>query len=76
MESEIIALAHCCKELFLIMDMTNILGETVGLIIIDTAMNVYIYEDNYGALIMEETLPPQFNPQKRHYSSKTTWFCE
>ena len=39
-------LAHCYRKLFLIMDMTNLLGEAVGLIIGDTTMNISIHEHN------------------------------
>ena len=48
----------------------------VGLPISDTAMNVSIHEDNAGALILEKTLLPQFNPCSKYYASKTIWFCK
>ena len=62
--------------MFLIMDMTNILGEAVGLVVGDNKMNVSIHEDNYGAFILTETLPPRFNPWSKHCDSKTIWFCK
>ena len=39
-------------------------------------MNVCIHEDNAGALVLAETLPPQFTPRSKHYAIKTIWFCE
>eukprot|EP00804_Cyclotella_cryptica_P019957 CCRYP_007859-RB/>CCRYP_007859-RB protein AED:0.20 eAED:0.20 QI:0/-1/0/1/-1/0/1/0/80 len=39
-------------------------------------MNVLIHEDNVGALVLAETLPPQFTPRSKHYAIKTIWFCK
>ena len=58
MESEVNALAHSCRELFPIIDVTKSLGQAVGLPIGDTATNVSIHEDNAGALILNKNLPP------------------
>ena len=76
MEAEIIALAHSCHELFPIIDMTNSLGEAIGLPIRDTTMNVSIHEDNAGALVLARTLPPQFTPRSKFYAAKMIWFRE
>ncbi len=76
MEAEVIALAHCCRELFPIMDMVSLLGTKVGLPVSGTTMNVSIHEDNAGALVLAETLPPQFTPRSKHYAIKTIWFRE
>ena len=76
MEAEIIALAHCCRELFPIMDMVSLLGTKVGLPVSAATMNVSIHEDNAGALVLAETLPPQFTPRSKHYAIKTIWFRE
>ena len=76
MEAKVIALAHCCQELFPIMDMVSLLGTKVGLPVSGTAMNVSIHEDNAGALVLAETLPPQFTPRSKHYAIKTIWFRE
>ena len=46
MESEIKDLAHSCRELFTIIDITKSLGQEVGLTICDTTMNFSIHEDN------------------------------
>eukprot|EP00804_Cyclotella_cryptica_P025289 CCRYP_010373-RB/>CCRYP_010373-RB protein AED:0.34 eAED:0.34 QI:0/-1/0/1/-1/0/1/0/497 len=76
MEAEIVALAHSCRELFPIMDMVTLLGTKVGLPLKETTMNVSIHEDNAGALVLAETLPPQFTPRSKHYAIKTIWFRE
>ena len=76
MESEIIALAHSCKELFPIMDLTQSLGQAVGLSVSPTTMHVSIHEDNAGALVLAETIPPQYTPRSKHYHTKTIWFRE
>ena len=76
MEAEVVALAHSCRELFPIMDMVSMLGEKVGLPVSDATMNVSIHEDNAGALVLAETLPPQFTPRSKHYAIKTIWFRE
>ena len=52
MEAETIALAHCCRELFPIIDMTQSLGKAVGLSIGVPSMKVSVHEDNAGALIL------------------------
>ena len=76
MEAEIIALAQSCRELFPIMDMVASLGEAVGLPVGDTNMKVSIHEDNAGALVLAEMLPPQWTPRSKWYATKTIWFRE
>ena len=76
MEAGIISLSRCFRSLFPFMDMTNLISEDVGLIIVDTKMNVHIHENNSGELILAETLLPQFTPRSNNYASKTIWFCE
>eukprot|EP00804_Cyclotella_cryptica_P010003 CCRYP_015429-RA/>CCRYP_015429-RA protein AED:0.12 eAED:0.12 QI:0/-1/0/1/-1/0/1/0/80 len=39
-------------------------------------MNVSIHEDNAGALVLANTLPPQFTPRSKQYAIKTIWFLE
>jgi len=58
------------------MDMDSMLEEKVGLPVSDATMNVSIHEDNAGALVLVETLPPQFTPRSKHYAIKTIWFRE
>ena len=61
MEAEVIVLVFRCQELFPTIDMTSLLGSEVK-------MNVSIYEDNAVALVLVETLPPQFTPRSKHYT--------
>jgi hypothetical protein len=35
-----------------------------------------IHEDNAGALVLAETIPPEFTPRSKYYAIKTAWFCE
>ena len=76
MEAEINALAHSCRELFPIIDMTKSLGKAIGMPTGETTINVSIHEDNAGALVLAKTLPPQFTPRSKYYASKTIWFRE
>ena len=39
-------------------------------------MHSCIHEDNAGALILADTLPPQYTPRSKHYHIKTIWFRE
>jgi hypothetical protein len=71
MEAEIIALAACCRELFLIINMVTSLISLVHLPIGELTMNPSVHEDNSGALVLAKTLPPQFIPQSKYYASKT-----
>ena len=58
------------------MDMDSLLGTKVGLPVSGATMKVSIHEDNAGALVLAETLPPQFTPRSKHYAIKTIWFRE
>eukprot|EP00804_Cyclotella_cryptica_P004800 CCRYP_004888-RB/>CCRYP_004888-RB protein AED:0.33 eAED:0.32 QI:0/-1/0/1/-1/0/1/0/99 len=58
------------------MDMVSLLETKVGLQVSGATMNVSIREDNAGALVLAETLPPQFTPRSKHYAIKTIWFRE
>jgi hypothetical protein len=40
------------------------------------SMHVSIHEDNAGALVLAETIPPQFTPRSKYYAIKTVWFRE
>ncbi len=60
METEIVALAHSCCELFPIMHAVGIMGKAIGLPVGNTTIQVSIHEDNAGALVLAETLLPQF----------------
>eukprot|EP00956_Cyclotella_meneghiniana_P021875 scaffold40516_cov93-Cyclotella_meneghiniana.AAC.5 len=78
METEVNALAHCCRDLFPVIDIVSEIRKTVGLETDDVAtMHVSIHEDNAGAaLVLAETFPPQFTPRSKYYAIKTVWFCE
>ena len=76
MEAEVIALAACMRELIPIMDMVSLLAVAVGIPAGDVNMKVSVHEDNLGALLLAETLPPQFTPRSKYYATKTIWFCE
>jgi hypothetical protein len=39
-------------------------------------MRVSVHENNSGALVLAETLPPQFTPRSKYYATKTIWFRE
>ncbi len=72
----VIALGACMKELIPIMDMVQLLAVAVGIPAGDVNMRVSVHEDNLGALVLAETLPPQFTPRSKYYATKTIWFCE
>ncbi len=76
MEAEIVAISHCTRELIPIMQMVEFLGPAVGLPVDCTSMHVCIHEYNMGALILADTLPPQYTPRSKHYHIKTIWFRE
>ncbi len=76
METEIVALAHSCCELFPIMDGVSIMGKAIRFPVGNTTIKVLIHEDNAGAVVLAETLPPQFTSQSKHYHTKTIWFQE
>jgi hypothetical protein len=60
-----------------ILDMVDEVGNAVALLPSDAPkMHVKIHEDNAGALILAETIPPQSTPRSKHYAVKTHWFRE
>ncbi|KAL7474153.1 hypothetical protein ACHAW6_000145, partial [Cyclotella cf. meneghiniana] len=77
MEAKIIALAHCCRDLFPFIDIVTELGKAIGLPTEDlVSMHVSIHEDNAGALVFAEIIPPEFTPCSKYYAIKTVWFQE
>ena len=77
MEAEIIALAHCCCELFCVMDIVAEIDEVVSLETEElVSMHISIHEDNAGALVLAKTIPPEFTPRSKYYTIKTVWFQE
>jgi hypothetical protein len=64
------------EELIPIMDMVQLLAGAAGIPAGDVNMRVSVHEDNLGALVLAETLPPQFTPRSKYYATKNIWFCE
>jgi len=57
------------------MDHVAELGAIVGLEMKEfTTTKVSIHEDNAGALVLMQTIPPQFTPCSKYYAIKTVWF--
>ena len=71
MEAEVNALAACMRELIPNINMVKELTQSVGLQAGDVNMNVSVHEDNSGALVLAEMLPPQFTPRSKYYATKT-----
>jgi hypothetical protein len=76
MEAEITALVHCMKELVGVMDLAKVFCEHYDLGQIEANMNVTIHEDNSGALVLANTIPPEFTPRSKFYHLETIWFRE
>jgi len=76
MEAEITALVHCMKELVGVMDLAKVFAEYYDLGPIESNMNVTIHEDNSGALVLANTIPPEFTPRSKFYHLETIWFRE
>ncbi len=71
MEAEVNALAASMRELIPIINMVKESTQSVGLQAGDMNMNVSVHKDNSGALVLAETLPPQFAPRSKYYATKT-----
>ena len=57
------------------MDIVSEVGSEVGLVTKDmVSMHVSINKDNAGALVLAETIPPEFTPRSKYYAIKTVWF--
>ena len=74
MEAEVVALAACCHDLIPVIELVAEVGKAVGLDSNDPP-SIKVHEDNAGALILANTLPPQFTPRSKYYATKTHWFC-
>ncbi len=35
-----------------------------------------MHKDDAGALVLAETIPPEFTPRSKYYAIKTVWFRE
>ncbi|EJK78011.1 hypothetical protein THAOC_00115 [Thalassiosira oceanica] len=77
MEAEIVALAHSCRVLMPIIDMTKELLSAFGMELDSTTMKVSIHEDNAGALVLGKTyLATWIHTQKQALAIKTICFRE
>ncbi|KAL7457958.1 hypothetical protein ACHAWC_009470 [Mediolabrus comicus] len=76
MEAEITALAHCMKELLSIMNLAKMFAEHYDLAPVKTKMSITIHEDNSGALVLANTIPPESTPRSKFYHLETVWFRE
>ena len=65
---------HCCRELFVIIDISTSLDKVLDMPIGDTMMNVSIHEDNVGSFVLACTFSPQFTPRIKFYVINTIWF--
>ncbi len=70
--------SSCCmlQRTFSHIDMVHSMAEATNLTIGKTTMNVSIHEDNLGALVLAQILPPQFTPRSKYDAIKTIWFRE
>ena len=64
------------RELIPIIDMVRSLAVAEGIQTGVVNIKVSVNEDNLGALVLAETLPPQFTPRSKYYATKTIWFLE
>ena len=64
------------RELVPIIDMVQSLAVAEGRQTGVVNMKVSVNEDNLGELVLAETLPLQFTPRSKYYTTKTIWFCE
>lgn len=76
MEAEITALAHCMKELLSIINLAKMFAEHYDLAPVKTKMSITIHEDNSGALVLANTIPPESTPRSKFYHLETVWFRE
>ena len=74
MEAEVVALDACCCDLIPVLNLVAEVRKAVGLDSNGTP-SIKVHEDNAGALILANTLRPQFTPRSKHYATKTHWFC-
>ena len=56
--------------------MAKDISGAVGLTIGDNTTNIFIYEDNYYALVLEDFLPPKLTHHIKYYASNTICFRE
>ena len=64
------------RELIPIIDMVRSLAVAEGIQTGVVNIKVSVNEDDLGALVLAETLPPQFTPRSKYYATKFIWFLE
>mmetsp|Transcript_8889 Transcript_8889/g.15130 ORF Transcript_8889/g.15130 Transcript_8889/m.15130 type:complete len:184 (-) Transcript_8889:775-1326(-) len=70
MEAEIVAMASLCRELFPVEELSGAVRCRKKM------MHIKLHEDNAGALILAQTIPPEYTPRSKHYAIKTNRFRE
>jgi hypothetical protein len=73
MEAKIIALLACCRDLFSIIDMVELLTISVNLPI---TMKLLVHENNLGVIVLAKTLLPQFTLQSKYTPSRRFGFVK
>ncbi len=77
MEAEYDAISTLCRDLFLLIELTNELCAALQVKIhTETQMHIKIHKDNIGALTLGKLEPQQMTPRSKHYAVKYHWFCE
>ena len=76
MEAEKTTLAHCCRELFTIINITPLVVKAVVLLVRVPLKKFYVQKDNTAALIRDKTLPPKVTPCSKYYATRMIWFRE
>ena len=63
-------------ENFPLMDLASDLASHFGLDPVKTTMNVTVHEDIASALILGNTIPPEYTPRSKFFHLETIWFRE
>ena len=75
MQSEVISLGACTRELIPVIDLVDEVGAAVGMTPAElVSLHVTVHEDNAGALVLAAAVPPQCTTASKHYAFKTHWF--
>ena len=65
----------CTRELIPVIDLVEEVGAAVSMTPKErTCLHVMVHEDNAGALVLAQTVPPQCTTASKHYVVKTHWF--
>ena len=58
------------------MNLAKLFYEYYGLEEVKTKVNITIHEDNSGALVLANTIPPEYTSRSKFYHIETIWFRE